>query len=225
VTTFPRVLDAEAEIADRYVAQGYDIIRSPSPDDLPATVGPYVPDLVAVRGDERVAVEIVRRPDATRIEELKSLASVFRNAGWRLDVVVLGRNVAESEQPRYLPPARLRERLRVAEQTTIQGRDLTAGLILAWTAIEAALRQLIGNSTAETSPMASARLIKEALSLGILQQRDWAFLNELLAARNRAVHGEEMAGSVDRKSLRRALNLAHRLANTLDGEPARRRGA
>src|SRR6266545_3678686 len=102
---------AEEKIAQRYAAEGYEVVRNPPVDLLPTSVDPYAPDLIARRGDEMVAVEIVSRPDTARIERLKHLANAFREAGWRLDVVVLGTPITESNQPRYLPESGLKERL------------------------------------------------------------------------------------------------------------------
>lgn len=63
--------------------------------------------------------------------------------------------------------------------------------------------------------MTLPRLIKEALSLGILSQREWVYLNELLAFRNRVVHGEDVVRALDKRLLDRARKLAIRLVDRL----------
>ena len=48
-------------IAEKYRQRGYAVTLDPPPEMLPPTVQNYRPDFVAIRDDEKVAVEVKSR--------------------------------------------------------------------------------------------------------------------------------------------------------------------
>jgi hypothetical protein len=75
-------------LRDQYRQQGYQVLSEPSPEDVPAELAEFHMDMLALRGEERVAILIRRRTDIS--ENNLALAHALENRpGWMLDMVVL----------------------------------------------------------------------------------------------------------------------------------------
>lgn len=75
-------------LRDQYRQQGYQVLSEPSPEDVPAELVEFHMDMLAIRGDERVAILIRRRTDIS--ENNLALAEALNGRpGWMLDMVVL----------------------------------------------------------------------------------------------------------------------------------------
>src|SRR5689334_18586253 len=74
-------------LRERYESEGYEVFLHPSPSVLPVILAHYRPDAIAVRGDDKIVIEI--KSDGSRSEgaRLKDLASTFASIpGWRFVV-------------------------------------------------------------------------------------------------------------------------------------------
>lgn len=219
MTTPSQTVDAKAvqEAAKQYRSQGYDVVFDPPADDFPETVRPYRSSLLAKRGNERVAVEVVPHSRRARLQLLRTVAEEFREVPhWRLDVVVVGQ---PTSRPRtYTPVDKLRKRAEAAEQLASDTGDKSAALLLIWTAIEAALRmnlQRLGKASEEPTP---ARVVKQAISFGVVSEAQGKYLTKLAALRNLIAHGEEPP-AVSSKEVTRARRVALRLLDDLASNP------
>ena len=78
-------------VAERYRDEGYQVIVRPSGDQIPPFIAGFQPDLIAIRGNEGVVVEIkVNRIDLSSDHQIACLAEIVNaRPGWRLDLVVL----------------------------------------------------------------------------------------------------------------------------------------
>lgn len=210
-----RMTHAEQGVAERYRANGYSVTLQPPPEMLPASVRSYRPDFVAVRGDERVAVEVKHGADIRANKQLLRIAEEFRRVpGWRFDLVVVGPNQESAVAPPLLTKRACAERLLSADRIAIEVRDYAAAVILLWTVFEAAIRAKTDEAD-RTRVLSPQRIAKEALSLGMITDREWEVLEQLAHVRNKAVHGERVVG-VNRREFERARAIVSRLAESLD---------
>ena len=173
------------------VSNGYQIVFRPSSSLLPELVRSFQPDFIASQGDESIAVEVRSLAALRNDEQIRQYAALFRTLpGWRLDLVVIPDDPPPLSKPRFLSKESSRKRFHAAEALATDLGDVEGALILLWTTIEASLRLEIGTDD-HVPMMTGARLIKEALSLGLITQKEWKTLDQLANVRNQVAHGEE----------------------------------
>jgi hypothetical protein len=78
-------------VAQRYRDEGYQVVVRPFGEQIPPFIAGFQPDLIAIRGNEGVIVEIkINRMDLSRDHQISRLAEIVNaRPGWRLDLVVL----------------------------------------------------------------------------------------------------------------------------------------
>jgi hypothetical protein len=207
--------EAVAAIADNYRKRGYAITLDPTEELMPTGVESYLPDFIAIRNDEKVAVEVKSRDSLGADPKLMRLAQQFRRVpGWRLDVAV----VADTEprrRPEVLTRAEIEHRLETADRVAAESRDYASALLLLWTAIEAVLHSRLENG--KDQPVSPNRLAKLAYSLGLVSDDSVPLMEWLVRVRNDVVHGREATG-VSEETYRHARELATRIVR-FDEEP------
>ena len=179
------------EIADGYRRDGFDVVVEPVSADLPRGLRRASPDLIAVRGDESVAATVVTRRSAEAAARAHATAvAVQEEPGWRHDFHL-------RPDPRAAPPkmmSRAEAHARVDAAETITDRDPSAGVLIAWTAAEWALRALLkdaaGDDIEHGLDVPPRRLVKEAYSWDVLPtEKQYATFNRLADLRDAIVHG------------------------------------
>jgi len=187
-------LDFVREVAERYEGEGYQVFREPSSSKLPKSIRQYHPDLLAMRGRERVVVEIKRASGPLALEQLSKLERlVSKIPGWRLDVVWLGDNRPRSSKAgRNLTNTEIRKRLNeIPVGKTKQAREVE--LLGLWACLEAAIRnRLSGIGETEKAPIPPSSLVRKAISFGLLPQKELEFLDDLARMRNQVAHGYQV---------------------------------
>jgi hypothetical protein len=208
---------AIAEIANKYRQRGYAVTIEPPAEMLPVGVQDYRPDFVAIRDDEKVAIEVKSRrslgadPTLTRLEKLR------RVPGWRLDVAVIEES-GETSPPTLLSRGEIHSRLATAGRFAAETNDYPAALLLVWTAVEAALHARLKNER-DDRPVSPNRLAKMAVSLGIVDDDQLPVMEWLVGVRNAVVHGHSPTG-VSAEAYARARELAeHIIIHATDDDP------
>ncbi len=172
----------------RYIAAGYRIIQEPSPEFAPPVHG-YTPDFIAVRGSERVAVEVKARASVAEAQGLQHIASEFSHfSGWRLDLFVGSQSPSPSSLPSPIDKTAIKDRVFTADLVAAERHDYSVASLLLWTAVEAVLRHLLsdyGTDMARLGP----RMAKTALSDGLITDDEFVTLERLANIRNQVVHG------------------------------------
>jgi hypothetical protein len=179
---------ARAAAATRLRAAGWQVVEQPAPEQLPAPLGRFHPDLVAHRrgewGEEHVAAMVrgVRPPDSPDPgpDELAALAGQLLDLpGWELEVVWTGAD----EPP--VSAAHTAERARRAQG--LVATDPEAALLLAWAAVEGALA-----AQAEREGVTHRRggaLLAELYSRGLLEESTFDLLRDAQRRREAIAHG------------------------------------
>jgi hypothetical protein len=214
--TVSQEIDFLTEVAERYRGEGYQVLREPPSSKLPRELRAFQPDLLAMKGKQRVVVEIKRASRPLELEELKKLKrSVEALPGWRLDVVWLGDKTARTSGARQpLSNGEIRNRVdEIPVGKSRQAQELE--LMALWAYFEAAIRnRLAAVGEDEPSPIPPSSLVRKAISFGLLPQRELAFLDDLAHTRNQVAHGFKV-----RKQLSKALKQLRKLITKMVAAP------
>ena len=182
------------KVAEQYRKEGYDVVVRPNKDDLPDFLKQEEIDLVAQKGSTQIAIQVKTREQLYDINAAQALVPKFTRIGsrngWSFDLVVfpsrssegLPRNGA-AQGPDYAKSI-------IAEaDALIQSGALRGGLVLAWSAAEAAMRDAARRENIEIEDQTPRFLIKSLYANGVVSREQYDRLGEYLALRNGVIHG------------------------------------
>jgi uncharacterized protein YutE (UPF0331/DUF86 family) len=185
---------ALARVAEQYAAMGYEVIIAPETRDLPTFARGFHVDLLARKGDRGIVVIAKKNRAALREDKTLSRLAEFINAqpGWRFDLVVVEPTspIDEAEaDAQELSGRQLKEMLDHVEESARSGDELPA-YVLAWSALEAALRLRVREAVAEGQKILSPTVLIRMLGAeGHLSSREMKTLDKYVKMRNQVVHG------------------------------------
>jgi hypothetical protein len=214
-----REAEALQGVASRYKQDGYEVVLRPSGHALPKPLSRFRPDLVARGPHETVIVEVKSRSDLAKERHLAQMArTVERIPGWRFEMVVVNPEV-ESSVPldqRSLTKRQILRRLDEAAQLHRDGHGEAASL-LAWSALEAALRHRAQVCGVNPEGQSALSLAKSLYSVGEITKRDFEEFSGGLRARNALIHGFRVGRGI-RTSLQRLTTMAKELLSESETE-------
>lgn len=200
------------ELATEYRNLGYEVLIEPKPNQLPDFLQGIQPDMLATKEDESILFEVRSRSNLPG-EPLQQFVTAIQNRpGWRFELVLT--NPRESgqfgERPELLTDAQLREIARDSEKHLAKGH-LQYSAMLAWITVEGAIAsRLSGRISLQHLGHAPKKLIKEAVSLGLIEQEHFSRLELLAEFRNRFVHARQTTIPSE-SEIRRSLEVARML--------------
>lgn len=176
------------QVAERYRADGYEVLVQPAPSRRPSFLRKYSPDFIVRRGNERAVVEIKRMDRPPVGAQLRRMAELVESKpGWRFDLVLYSPEEGSSVKP----PTKQSIRRSIAQARKLYGAgDKPAAILLAWSGFEAASRRAIED--VEGAPIEGGTpsdILKTLLSHGLITEPQWKKLDELLRLRNAVAHG------------------------------------
>ncbi len=185
------------ELSAHYRLQGYKVNVRPQPYELPPSLSSFSEaiDLIAIKNDELVVIEVKSRVSLIGDSEVKALAQAIQeNENWRFELVVVNEPGEVVDDTTGLD--RNRPNLKVASGVKQTQALLTAGfdapaLVSAWAVTEAALRELALRENVAFDERPVAQLIKNLAFLGLIDEKDYELLGNALKLRNSVVHGFE----------------------------------
>jgi uncharacterized protein YutE (UPF0331/DUF86 family) len=172
-------------VVPRLRAEGFDVYVRPSGDMLPPFMAGYVPPAIALRGDRKLAIEILREDPASK-DRLEKAHRIFADRkDWQLRVFWLNPLRA------YAPlGSASRERIAGAiegvERLAEDGRAAPA-LLMAWAAFEALGRALLPEKLSR--PQTAGGLVEAMAFEGYLLPEEADFVRQLAYTRNQVAHG------------------------------------
>lgn len=178
--------EALDEIERRLNGRGYTVRRQPAAGDVPAFLGKFQPDAIALGKTPNLVVEVVTRgataaAQVAKIEQLRKLLE--GQPDWRLEVVY---TAASGPAPSVVPITTIRERL---EQTRRLARvDRPAALLLAWALVEAIARTLEPEHASRA--LAPATTVELLASLGYVAEPEAEVLRKAWRSRDLIAHGD-----------------------------------
>jgi hypothetical protein len=167
-------------VAGAYQLRGYEVTVEPRGSSLPGFLSGVQPDLLAVRGDDHVAV-IVQRSERVAAPRPTPDVDALHSQGWRLELVLADDLVLRNASAEAIA-AQLQEAVELAESS-----HGTAALLLAWTAVDEVLREL----ASRFAPSESGRRVltaDRAYSLGLLSDSQHRMLSGIQRLRNEVAH-------------------------------------
>lgn len=182
-------------VAEEYRSRSFEVIEEPSPEQLPDFLSTYRPDLLIRKGDEAIVVEVKSRSSLANDPRVRDLAQVLQGKpGWRFELVV----VAEEEKfsaPEGTRPFEKEDVLQntVAAQRLLDSGYSEAGLLVAWSASEAAMRLLTQQEGMQIDRLNPHYILDHAVTNGVISRDDYRLLMNAMKYRNALVHGFKVA--------------------------------
>ncbi|MYC38722.1 MAG: hypothetical protein F4X66_17700 [Chloroflexi bacterium] len=174
--------------AEEYRSKGYEVLQETPLDFLPG----FRADLVVRKGGETKVIEIKRRSSLGADPRIRELARIVDSKpGWSFELILVGEpeKLDSPDEARSFDRDGILRRLSDAERTLESGVP-EAAFVLAWSALEAAIRELIAEQgTSNAGITTSAFILDQAVSLGIVSREEYGYLTRIHKYRNAIVHG------------------------------------
>lgn len=200
-------LRAERLIAKRYEERGYVVTFEPPQSAIPFPLGNYKPAMLAIKGDEKIIVD-VNAPGARSNSEAYFCLDqeVQKHPGWRFFLAT----VTEAELQENLSSVAtnvsvesIRERLRSIDRLPEDPEIAVLGLPILWTAYVSALGLLASHENVQLDGYTDLSLLNQAYSAGVISFDEYEAARRLMTLRDRSVRSlDRLATLADCKQLR-----------------------
>ena len=174
--------------AEEYRSNGYEVQLEAFLDFFPN----FRADLLVRKGDEVKVIEVKSRPSLAADPRVSELAKLIESKpGWSFELVLVG----EPEKVDSPAGALAFEGEGIVRRLEQAERSLGAGIpeaafLLAWSACEAAARELIAAEGISDRRITSPRFVlDQAVFLGVISREEYDNLVGMLQYRNAIVHG------------------------------------
>jgi len=166
-------------LRDRYERDGYSFYAYPPSDLLPQFLGKYRPDAIALRDDEKIAIEIKERTNEQSRMRLSEIANLFKaQEDWHFLVF----NVDDLDRDPNIRTYGIDEiegALREVDHLGAAGQ-LRAAFVLGWAALEAATRALLaGEPQDKMRPISPDQMSEMLAANGLIEQNSAKILRDL----------------------------------------------
>lgn len=187
-------------------AEGYQVIVQPTGTFLPPFLKGITPDAIAVRGNEKLVIEVVRRT-AQKAEKIKAISErVKQEPGWTLRLIGTNTRI---DEPAVQSRDVILERVREARKLARSGHA-DAALLMAWATMEATARMRTPEQYRR--PQTPGRIIETLTEAGELKQAEAAFARALIEKRNKLIHGQ-LGVDASKAEVERFLDIVTTLLN------------
>jgi len=206
-------------VAQEYRNKGYQVVVQPDVTERPDFVREYQPDIIARSSTESVVIEVKNWVSAADRDRLQAIArKVESRQGWRFVVVspgdvgtgMHGPKLHDLQEPQIVALLRQAGDLRVAGQSQ-------AALLVAWSALEAAMRRAAEANMLELRRSDPWALMRELVSNGVMDRQRYRDISDVLRVRSAIAHGFATPETVDLASV---LDLVQTAARELLAESA-----
>ena len=199
-------------LAQEYREKGYNVIESPTSDQMPSFLEPFRPDLIARRGEGGIVVEVTTRSSLARTPEVQEMARLLQGKPeWAFELVLVGAGdqalLAQGAQA--FNDDDVVRGLGEAKRLFDSG-FAEAALLYAWAATEAALRLLAQRENIELDRPMPLHLLKKLAMEGVLPRSDYVQLMEAARLRNTLAHGYR-APSFEPSTVEHLISMASKL--------------
>jgi uncharacterized protein YutE (UPF0331/DUF86 family) len=198
-------------------ADGYDVIRQPVRRMLPAFLGDYTPDLIALKTGSKLAIEVTSG-QRSESPSLESISKLFKgHDDWEFRVIWLSTS-EKSPSPRIQGKQTILASFEQCKELARQGHH-SAAMLMSWATLEAIGRNLIASELAR--PQTPGRVIEYMAQNGIATPKEADRLRVLVKLRNSLAHGE-LDTEVNEEQTAEMLDILGTIISSaeLDGQPA-----
>jgi Holliday junction resolvase len=207
-------------VAQEYRERGYHVSIEPAVSDLPDFVREYRPDIVARKGEESVVIEVKLPRSESDRERIRAIAErVQRQPGWRFVLVAPkpSGSVAPGESLRLMKPQEIEKLLKEVDELRLSNHS-EAALLLAWAALEGAMRIAAEQRSLNAKHPDSWTLMRELVSNGLLDRERYEEFMDLYGFRSAVAHGLEPTRSGFKVAVDRATETLAQSARSLLAE-------
>ena len=200
--------------AAEYRSRGYEVEKDCPLDFLSG----FRADLVVRKDDEVRVIEVKSRTSLARSPGMKELAETLHDMpGWSYDLLLVGEpeKLESPEGAHSFTEEEIRQRLAEADEVLERGSG-AAAYLLAWSACEAAIRNLIENEGISITRVTTAAYVLDlAVMHGVISLEEHDYLTDMMKYRNAIAHGFDVNGFSDQK----VTELIEVVLRLLDSEP------
>ena len=198
--------------AEEYRSKGYEVSEEILLEFLPGSKA----DMIVQKNDETKLIEVRSRSSLAADQRIRELAQIINSKpGWSFELVLAAepQNLDSPEGAHSFERESVLKRVEDAEEALNLGLS-DAAFLLAWSACEAAIRNLVADHGVSSKNITRAgHVLDQAVFLGIISRDDYQYLKEMNKYRNAIVHafsvgedGDEMVTDL-LKTVRRMLSI------------------
>ena len=177
--------------AEEYCSKGYEVSLEAPLDFLPG----FRADLLVRKGDEVKVIEVKSRSSLAANPRISELARIIDSKpGWSFELLFVGEpeKLGSPEGARPFEGENILQRIEEAEKALEAGLP-EAAFLLAWSAYEAATRELIAaQGVSNTSITSPGYVLDQAIFHGVISRNEYNALTRMRKYRNAIVHGFSM---------------------------------
>ncbi|MEH2463435.1 hypothetical protein [Nostoc sp.] len=179
-------------LADKYVSEGFHVLIKPKTDELPFDLDNYQPDMIAIKNNSGLVIEVRTSLRRISVERLQALAEeVSTHPGWRFLLVTLEDIEAKSlpGTSEQLPSwQELTDRFDQAHKL-IENDEIEPAFLFMWSIFEGVLRRRAIDESIPIERFPFIGLLRHLYSLGELSISQFDLAQACFEVRNRLAHG------------------------------------
>lgn len=181
-------LDLLSSLRQQYEAKGFSFEVAPDPQHVPEFLGSYVPDAIARRGDEYVAIEVKQSRSPASDFTLQQIRSRFEGRpNWKFAVAYVAEDPLKTLTIKPAAAPAIRRQLDEVRTLGEHGHH-RAAFLLAWSLLEATLLHI--EAEQEARPRTPGSVLQALAMLGRVEPEMERRLRPLIVVRNAVVHGD-----------------------------------
>ena len=177
--------------SQEYRSKGYEVSLDPVLDFFPG----FRADLLVQKGDEVKVIEVKSRSSLAADPRISQLARfIDSKPGWSFELLLVGEpeKLDSPEGARSFEGENILRRIKKAQESLEAGLP-EAAFLLAWSACEAALRELLAEQGVSNRNITTpGYVLDQAVFHGVISRDDYNHLTSMRKYRNAIVHGFEL---------------------------------
>lgn len=194
--------------------KGYRVITQPTTQDLPFSLGSYIPDIVAFNNEGGLILEVKShstKVSADRLQEVSEMIASHQN--WRFLLITLNDalEIGLPSENEDLPSWEMVKQKLQSIEVLLQSSMLEPALIYLWGLIEVVLRKRAIVQYLPIERFSMKQLLKHMYSSGEISIDELDLIESLLEKRNRVAHG--LIVSLGKKDIEKLFQATHSLVN------------
>ena len=181
-------LDLLASLRRQYEAKGFSFEIEPHLQGTPDFLGSYVPDAIARKPGENVAIEVRKSRHRSSEISLQQIRSRFDgHPEWTFVVAYAAEDPLNTLTIKPAAVSAIRRQLADIRSLTLQEQN-RAAFLLAWAMLEATLLNVEGGQ--EARPRTPASVLQGLAMLGRIEPETERRVRPMILLRNAVVHGD-----------------------------------
>lgn len=201
-------------LAQELLEKGYRVIIQPTTQDLPFSLGSYIPDIVAFNNEGGLILEVKSKSakvSADRLQEVSEMISDHQN--WRFLLITLNDapEIGLPSENEDLPSWDMVKQKLQSIEVLLQSSMLEPALIYLWGLIEVVLRKRAIIQHLPIERLSMTQLFKHMYSSGEISMDELDLIESLLEKRNRVAHG--LIVSLGKNDIEKLFQATHSLVN------------